>query len=254
MKKIPYADISEFDWEPYVPSYFFAMCSSDNQQITEFHECRECIVHELIMCHINSLYSRSDIDINKTRLLVGRMPENGDDGLVEKEILRGLKIVHHFEEIAGWPKSRIYRTHKSKFVYLFRGHKNWQRSPYSISLYLLLIRLGRHEEFQEFKTHTQFSRAWGVVYQKRLVDTFLGLENHIHDCKFLNRKMLRRSVLLVKRHKEFFGKRSTCSLFSNVFSQDEGYIGDGIHNLCNLKTQDSAANLRFKRLCNKYSV
>jgi hypothetical protein len=248
-------EIELTDTDTYDDSYYFSFCSSRNKQISSQHSCRECVIQVLVEHHCESVYGKmKNFDPRWTRILVSKMNFDLDRDIVRKDMLRSLKILHHFEDLAGWTKSNVYVVGDYSEFYLFRGDPKWQRSPYTLSLYLLLIRLGRFDEFDRFNTHVGFTKAWNVVYRKRTKEALYDTEHPLHDCRFLNRKTLKRSVFLLKYFPKVFGDRPSREFFAAVYRKNVGYFGEGIHDLCRLKIADKKLERSFRKLCKRYSV
>ena len=86
------------------------------------------------------------LDLNSMRMLVYKSNLKSVDGVeFEDKMFFGLSLLNHYEKIMEISPSILYRTkedYKNKSVYLFIGNHEWMRSPFLISLYTFLIRLG----------------------------------------------------------------------------------------------------------------
>jgi len=68
----------------------------------------------------------------------------------EAKLAKAIKIIHHYEKMVGWKRTKIYRatvvqddyTDKSLLLYVVDGSRLWLRSPHLLSLYTLLLRMG----------------------------------------------------------------------------------------------------------------
>ena len=86
------------------------------------------------------------IDLDTMRMLVYKSDLKLADKIeFEDKMFFGINLLNHYEQIMKINFSILYRTEKDyndKPVYLFIGNGEWMRSPFLISLYTFLIRLG----------------------------------------------------------------------------------------------------------------
>lgn len=78
----------------------------------------------------------------------------------KKVIENGRNILHIMEDAAGWPRTTFYemipvakRKYPSTTAIMAVGSKRWIKTPYSLSLFILLIRSGRMEELQDVENY-----------------------------------------------------------------------------------------------------
>jgi hypothetical protein len=86
------------------------------------------------------------LDLNTMRMLVYKSDLKSVDKIeFENKMFFGLNLLNHYEEIMKIDFSVLYSAKKDYYdrpVYLFVGDGEWMRSPFLISLYTFLIRLG----------------------------------------------------------------------------------------------------------------
>jgi len=156
-------------------SYNFAACSEIQKgkvkQLFSFHTCREGYVGS-VMDLINGDNNRGkDYSTRKTTIMIWQHPGNDDrdklpnfaEGKPLKEhtliaLNTGIKLANRFADEGGWLKSKLYRVELPKstrsIVYVIEGSRWWSTAPQTLSLYLLLIRLGRRPELRKIKPNT----------------------------------------------------------------------------------------------------
>ena len=86
------------------------------------------------------------LDLDIMRMLVYKSDLKSIDKIeFEDKMFFGISLLNHYEKIMEISPSILYRTkedYNNKPVYLFVGNGEWMRSPFLISLYTFLIRLG----------------------------------------------------------------------------------------------------------------
>lgn len=246
--------------------YQFALYIKESNryvQLTSFDSCRENLIDNFIEFYEGSPYKPKLLDVRHTRLLVGNKESwlNRDSGNnIQEDILRGLKIVHHFEKIAKWPLCRIYRVigeclGEHEKVYAFKASRRWQRSPYMLSLFVLLIRLGRMHEFDKFRTHLDFIRICKKLSKKKILNNAdCSMSSSYYDLKYIKPTLYLKLRILMKHFPSIFGKRSARRHFLMARDEEGYYIGDGISEFCKGYGEDKRLIQQFEEICRKYSV
>lgn len=90
------------------------------------------------------------VDVKKMRMLIRHTEVKERDAKKTTEyekdrIHRALALIHRFEKVGKLSKTKIERIQKTKDgipVWLLVGSKKWVRSPFMLSMYTYLIRLG----------------------------------------------------------------------------------------------------------------
>jgi len=127
----------------------------------------------------SSIYAPKGVDTTKLRILVsssyiGRR-ERAERKIqkFEDSISRSKKILNFLEEIAGWFPTRVFAVKDEGLnvgnltsTFLFIGSGRWIRTPYVLSLYTLLIRLGVFHQFDNFRNQTEFLGTCKKIAQR----------------------------------------------------------------------------------------
>jgi hypothetical protein len=118
-----------------------------------------------------------DIDLKKMRMLVSVSGKKVNKKDFQKKMVSAEKLLHHFEAHANIPltKAKKIKQHGSgkTCVYSFVGSVEWMKSPFMVSIYTFLIRLGDKE--LEFNSKESLLGAL-----KALKDKEVGGDNDIH--------------------------------------------------------------------------
>lgn len=139
------------------------------------------------------------LDLNIMRMLVYKSNlKLADKTEFEDKMFFGINLLNHYEEIMKISPSVLYRTEKDyndKPVYLFIGNGEWMRSPFLISLYTLLIRLG--DKKIVFKNNQELMDKYKVLITEhtsgKIYDNDIGYLDSMWDILHImleNRKML----------------------------------------------------------------
>ena len=148
--------------------------------------CRESLVSYIASRMRNKALSKVCLD--KSRILIGI----GDTEFKKKRIEqvtseKALAMVNIVEEQIGMPKTTVYAVDAPN-LFMFEGNINWFRSSYTISLWLLLLRIGIMESnfkattFNELKAHvTKHSVAgsFDMRYAKSTIHCWLPLMHNL---------------------------------------------------------------------------
>lgn len=141
----------------------FAFMSADGKQCHPWVKCRDFLhdgVRTQITGETSEIYGfefvkgvNPEINLKSMHMLVSKNDLKTEEDLsaFDRKIMCGLKLLRHFEKIAKRryssiiqiPKANLPKTHKA--VYLFNGPGMWVSSPFLISMYSFLIRLGDKE-------------------------------------------------------------------------------------------------------------
>jgi len=252
-------------------SMFFAWRYA-NGEIGDSHSCRECFIGDMAGAYLGQPYSPSlfQFNTNKTEVVVHQhiswlkslLSKEADAGeKMAKEahlaMFRGLRLIHHFEKLASWPRTKLYEVEAEEaeeedIIYLFSGDKRWQRTPYTISLYTLLIRLGRWKEFENVKSHIDFTRACEKIYKlhgKVPFEKIYSLENKEYDIEYLDSNFRKRVGLLMKNFEKIFQKVPAKTYFTKFDCEEFEFDGEGITDFCGMYAGYDNLRKRFQVLC-----
>ena len=122
-----------------------------------FHGCREGLIGTISS-------NLANIETDKTHMLFRWDSGIDKEGKKNESILankkwaeKSIKLLHIYEKIAGWPLTKPYKVKTDNgertLLYYFLGSRRWVKAPYLLSLYILLVRLCKLENFDNFKTH-----------------------------------------------------------------------------------------------------
>ncbi|RLC75348.1 MAG: hypothetical protein DRI61_15060, partial [Chloroflexi bacterium] len=117
------------------------------------------------------------IDLSNTRVLVA-MDKNPDQ--LKKYVHSGLRLIRYFERYIRVRKTTLEEVDPAKSgrsaVFLFTGSYVWIRSPFMLSLYTYLIRLGAHDI--KFNSSAELKKALtGLAKTKLDSDTAFAKES-----------------------------------------------------------------------------
>jgi hypothetical protein len=229
--------------DPYATNQFrFSPCSKivkgTTKQLCSLIGCREGYVGS-IKRHYNGENPMPDYSTEKTTIMAYANPGSQTkqyEQWVKNIVDTSVALVNHFEDMCGWAKTKAFKAEldvKSKgIVYVFQGSRWWSTAPSTLSLYLLLIRLGRREELQ--KLGKNFSTA-------TLLKTLEKLEGDGKSDGYYIQQV-RKWPILLKNRAKIFSKRK----FSTNFV--EGASHDGIKRITNNEIQDNLIQTRFNNI------
>ena len=135
------------------------------ERIKQCHEwvlCRDFLNDAALAQHVKAhkgIYgfnyfpgTNPPIDFKNMRVMVQKKARDISLEETEQFIESALKIVNHFEVAGGMkPKTKARRVKNIKGAFLFIGSGEWMESPFMISLYTFLIRLGTRKPAFETK-------------------------------------------------------------------------------------------------------
>jgi hypothetical protein len=232
------------------------------KQCHPFALCRD-FLHDAVRSHITkkpcNIYgfhygdTNPPIDMKHMRVLVKRQVLNTPEGVdrFEKSMKMGLKLLQHYESIAGWTKSKLVRVQdKDKpNVWLFMGPVGWMKSPYLVSMYTFIIRLGdKHEQIGKFKTTDE------LVQKLADISTAKAIEQNDNDSRYLKTCANKLHVVMENIDKLFLpGKGKDKAKIDPIYNDSGHSIGTfhnncGIVSLCNCATPNQKLNKTFKEM------
>jgi hypothetical protein len=180
-------------------------------QITGWHGCRETFANELRHVLVNQpaqiVHPYTKMTTRQLRILVKFKSEKQKkaagfktrEGQVTKWMKESVRMVNIFEKYMGWPLTRLSRVSnqtlgKKKLstyytvVFAIQGSAKWLRAPQLLSLYLLIIRLGRFytvtkKAFKSMDDLNELSKAISVRSQEGQANGdakfFRGIKPHL---------------------------------------------------------------------------
>lgn len=222
-------------------------------QCHPFVECRD-FLHDAVRAYLNksvsSIYSfrygyneSPPIDLSRMRMLVTRK------GIKEQKIVNALnskmnwalKILHSFEKDAGISLSRLSKIEDencktSNVVWLFTGSSIWLKSPFFVSMYTLLIRLGNH--IKDFNNDEELYSKM----QKFATDSDDRDSMYLKDCLGKMDKILKNRWQYLEKINGF-----DSTYFLN-YSISNFHDNCGIVSLCKGTTPNNELNKRVKEI------
>ena len=159
---------------------------------------------------------------------------------------KSLAILNALETAHGWPRTKAFPLIPEGDInivpgYLFVGDKRWHLSPYLVSLYTLIIRLG-HWDWVPRKV---IGKDWPTV--KGILKASIG------SSKDLDREFVRQSLdsweILVKHYKHLFGYKDRAYQWSSDRLRYSAYsTSEGIHKLVTGDTYHARLLAKFRKL------
>lgn len=163
----------------------FAFANETDNEIIQCHQWVKCrdflhdVVRTMLTGAISSIYSfqfekgkNPDMCMDNIKLLVSK--KDIKTGLIFRPILnRSLKLINHFENLAGEELSTLRKVQADntagyKHVWLVTGPKFWLSTPYLVSLYTFLLRLG--DKKFKFKDGNSLKKAFEKECNKQEAD------------------------------------------------------------------------------------
>ena len=259
-----------------------ALCSKPEKYVVEaltsFEYCREVVGSRLRSSFTGTVApmgvrgSLKEIDYNRLRLLTvfkmegktSKVLANKRDS-IDKGLSIGIKLLNHFEERHGWGMTKIYETdNDGQFVsngsglvkkidknnniriFMVVSSKKWMKSPATVSLHLLLLRLGFHGFKKDFHSHEELVK---------LLNTYGKLDKY-NDAYYVRTTFDKWDILLGNLNRIYAGRNAENIYSAKVLSstnpdfKNEGF-NEGLSELCLGRSGDIITTDRFKELCSK---
>lgn len=221
-----------------------------SKQCHVFAKCRD-FLHDAVRCAIQktdmSLYSfvfkhdkNPPIDLRAIRMLVCK--DNCSSAKAQKEwdekMDAALKLLNHYEGLAGSVKSKVVRIADKKGHWLFTGPSWWMKSPYLISMYTFLIRLGdRKIEFADDEELKVKLKAISIGKK----------DKNDNDVGYLLSTWDKMSIVIKNRAKLFGPKLDPIFTKADI-TIDSFHNYCGIVSLCQSNTLVPEVNAKLKKL------
>lgn len=229
------------------------------KRVFNFQGCREEIIKKVR----NDLAAKSPkIDQKKTRLLLYNRISIQNQGLSLKQIEEccatprknlhaqigiGHKLINHYEKRHNWPLTKLYkvdvRNDAQLVAYMVVGSGRWQKTSHYLSLYMLMLRLGR----SGFK-----NSKWehGTIIRNLKSFALSG----VGDAQYVVITLPKWDILF-EEQKTLVGKNTMKQMYSNkrLAHGTNGY-SEGISMLCNGNSYDLLLSYRFQDVCRKRGI
>lgn len=188
--------------------------------------------------------------LDKIKMLVARggLKKEGITKF-KKKIKSSLKLLNHFEDIAGAPKTKVTRVDHSgqskyKAVFLFSGPPMWLSSPFLVSIFTFLIRLGDKE--LEFTDNDSLEKEF-----KNLVDKQIAGELNDNDACYLKNSWNKLKLIMENRLELFPNENDVHDVYWKGYALNEFHNMSGLNSLTMYNTLDSKLNTAMKKFMNK---
>ncbi len=242
---------------------FISSPKNGNKQCHTFVLCRDYL-HDVLKCSwlkktctiygfTFDYYKNPLVDLERTRMLVTmKNLSDKDVEIFNKKMLTALSLLNHYEKMARWSRSRLYKVSShEKNVWMFVGTAMWMRSPFLISLYSLLIRLGdKYEYLDGFKGNEDLKERLKNIG----ADTSNDMDN---DSNYLHHLWDKIDKVIEYRKTLFFTHGKLDKRFDSPAVQTISIFHNcsGILSLCKSNTQDHELDTTFRNtiLCEKNS-
>ena len=199
-----------------------------------------------------SIDKNPPVDLNVTRIAVST--EILDDLVgFEQKMISALKLINHFEDYMGVPLSRLDKVDitgsSKKAIYLFTGPQEWIKSPFLISMYSFLIRLG--DKNFNFSTIEELKKQFEILVNENsdtLTGAYIPIEDN--DTNYLATIGAHIHNVLNNRNKLFNinGKNTFHPIYFENLSENQFHNNMGILSLLNTTTSNEGLNTLVKEI------
>lgn len=234
----------------------FSFANTAGDEIVQCHQwikCRDFLhdaVRTMITGNKSSIYSftfekgkNPDFDMDKISMLISKKDVNIATAFRPK-LTRSLKLINHFENLAGLDLSTIKKVSSDKdggykHVWLVTGPKFWLSAPYLVSLYTLLLRLG--DKSFKFKDSTSLYKALLELSKKPA-----GNDNDTKYLKTVWNKI--EKVIMSREEFDTFDKEGFSKLYTKKTAIGSFHNSTGIVSACSGATWDAAFNKKIMKV------
>ena len=186
------------------------------------------------------------IDTRKMRMLVSKHGLKKDEiPAFRDKMVSALALINHFEKMAKISLTNLQEVNakgSSKgAVFLFTGPRMWMSSPFLVSMYTFLLRLGDKE--LKFKNAGELKKELKALHEKskkgRLQD---------NDASYLGASWNKMHEIIKNRAKLFPKKNGVHDIYWKTFSISSFHNNAGIRSLALGSTPDVDLNKRVKEI------
>jgi len=230
--------------DPYATTQFrFSPCSKiekgATKQLTDLIGCREGLIGR-VKRHYNGEVPLPGYSTEKTTLLAYANPgklTKDYSGWLANTVATSVALANHFEDLCGWLKTKSFigdlDVKTAGIIYVFQGSRWWSTAPQTLSLYLLLLRLGRRNDM----------KALGKTFSTNdLIKALKKGEKNNDELDSYYLKRVEQWPLFLKNRAKVFSKRK----FSTNFAESSST--DGIYRLTDGDIEDDLIKSRFEKL------
>ena len=187
-----------------------------------------------------------NLDLNKMRMLVSKHDLAKDKaGSFKAKMKAALAMLNHFEAQAGVALSVLKEVDpegsKKQAIFMFTGSTMWIKSPFLVSMYTFLIRLGDKElKFKDAADlREKFKALNGDNNAGKLID---------NDAQYLGASWDKMHSIIENRTTLFPMKDGVHDIFHSEHNIDSFHNNAGIQSLALCKTPDKELNEKIKEL------
>ena len=238
---------------------FVTSSKQGSQMCHEWVRCRD-FLHDAVRSQITntrcSIYNftfdpgkNPNLDMKKMRMLVSKL------GLVDKDVesfknkmKAALVLVNHYEKHANITLTKMEEVNTSgsdkKAVYLFTGSGIWMTSPFLVSMYTFLIRLGDKEI--KFKNKNDLISSLKDLGEKYALGKICD-----NDAGYIRSSGNKMHIFLKNRSSLFPKKDGVHDIFLAKHDINSFHNNCGINSLSNFYSPDKELNARAKTLVEK---
>ena len=225
----------------------FSFVAGPQEGYKQCHQLAKCrdFLHDAVFAHLNkgsvSIFSfvykhgtNPPIDTNKMRMLV-RKAGKDSAATFKNQMDRAVELINHYENMAGWTKSKVLEVEKEADFRMFVGAGEWMKAPHLVSMYTFLMRLGARKV--KFKTDDDLRKEY-----KRLTVKESGNDvGYLRHCFEKMHLVVSKSDKLVKKNiGDNYPKGTNTSSLHNC---------GGIVSLCRGIHFMKPLNDEFKKVC-----
>lgn len=183
------------------------------------------------------------IDLKKMRMLVSKHDlKKGDQTAIlafKDKMKSSLELLHHYEKYAGVSLSRLKEVNPEKSgkaaVYLFISPVMWMTSPFLVSMYSFLIRLGDKQ--------IKFSDEKDLINKFReLYEANRKAPKSDNDCTYLGNTGDIMHTIISKRNTLFLKENGLHNIYFKKISINNFHNSSGIKSLSQGITPDKELN------------
>ncbi|RLD63283.1 MAG: hypothetical protein DRI84_09880 [Bacteroidetes bacterium] len=229
-----------------------------NKMCHEWVKCRD-FLHDGVRTQITGIpceiygykfntRTNPNIDLYKMRMLITKYESKivTNVAAFSKKIVSSLALINHFEKQAKVSLTKVHKVDTKgsgkEVVFLFTGPAMWVRSPFLVSMYTFLIRLGDKQiKFKDANSLKKELKELNTKYTKgELLD---------NDAKYLGCLWDKLHIIIKNRAKLFTKKNKIHDIYSDDISINNFHNRCGIHSLAMGTTPNNELNKHIKEIC-----